>query len=68
MEVRVRASASRTSKGYSVDSTFELGGPLGVGVGLTEAKGLGEGAQDFVLAQLKRLMGLLEAEFPQEKT
>ena len=60
IEIRVRVSASRTSKGYSTDATFECTPALGdTGMGA-------EAVEDFCMAQLKRLMGLLEREFPKE--
>jgi len=66
MEIRVRASAQRTSKGYSVDATFERTGSISEEIDAREEWAIVEGIEDFCLAHLKRLMGLLESEFPKE--
>lgn len=65
MEIRVRTSASRTSKGYSVDATFERTGSISED-GAREEQSMVEEVEYFCLAQLKRLMGLLEENFPKE--
>ena len=80
MEVRVRVSATRTSKGYSVDATFEMTGPTDDKFAIDESGDIhpipapispsddrvAEVTEDFCVVHLKRLMRLLEAEFPKE--
>ena len=64
MEVRLRSSVSRTSKGFSVEATLDMGSEATEKHGPDKVVDL---LSSFQIAKLKEHMERLGAEFPKEE-
>lgn len=71
MEIRLRSSVSRTSKGFSVESTLDIGGEIvgadAVGLLINEGAPLVDELSAFQIAKLTEHMKKIGDVFPREE-